>query len=92
MTDTRLEWRCRRGLLELDILLQRFLREQYKALAPRQQAAFAALIELEDLDLWHLVTADQPVNDDPDRTQILGMLRRTLREDMGGDRARGSRH
>ena len=92
MTDTRLQWRCRRGLLELDILLQRFLARQYDELAPRQQAAFAALIELQDLDLWHLVTAKEAVADDPDRTQILGMLRRTLREEIVNDPNRDSRH
>ena len=92
MANNQLQWRCRRGLLELDILLQRFLRQHYEELAPRQQAAFVSLVELQDLDLWHLVTAVEPVNDDPERMHVLGMLRHTLREDIGNDAQQGRGH
>ncbi len=44
----RLRWRCRRGLLELDILLGRFLDEQYPTLDVAQQGRFAQLLEQPD--------------------------------------------
>lgn len=91
MAKNQLQWRCRRGLLELDILLHRFLETHYDDLGTRQRDAFAALVEMQDLDLWHLVTADEPVADDPERTHVLGMLRRTLREDIGDRHDQGGR-
>jgi antitoxin CptB len=47
----RLLWRCRRGMKELDILLERFARERYAAAPAEQKRAFARLLELPDPDL-----------------------------------------
>jgi len=44
----RLRWRCRRGMKELDLLLTRFVDEEYAAAAPAQQAAFRQLLEAQD--------------------------------------------
>ena len=49
LDDKRLKWRCRRGLLELDIVLQRFL-AQHPA-----DPLFAELLELPDNDLWDII-------------------------------------
>ena len=51
LDPNRLRWRCRRGMRELDVLLERYLRECWPAASPGQQAAFAALLELPDPDL-----------------------------------------
>lgn len=48
----RVRWRCRRGMLELDMLLGKFLDEQYLRLNARQRQDFAALLELGDPELW----------------------------------------
>ena len=45
----RLYWKCRRGLLELDLVLQRYL-QRYP-----DDASLAALLELPDNDLWDIV-------------------------------------
>jgi antitoxin CptB len=45
---SRLRWRCRRGFLELDLLLTDFLERDYPALAPSQQSAFIRLLEIPD--------------------------------------------
>ena len=82
MAKNQLQWRCRRGLLELDILLHRFLETHYDDLGTRQRDAFAALVEMQDLDLWHLVTADEPVADDPERTHVLAQRATQHAEDM----------
>ena len=44
----RLRWRCRRGMKELDLLLTRFVDEEYAAAAPAQQAAFRQLLDAQD--------------------------------------------
>jgi antitoxin CptB len=44
----RLLWRSRRGMKELDLLLERFVRERYAATSDSQKCAFAQLLELPD--------------------------------------------
>jgi antitoxin CptB len=44
----RLRWRCRRGMRELDVLLTRYVEEEYPTAAPEHQAAFQRLLELQD--------------------------------------------
>lgn len=44
----RLRWQCRRGLLELDILLGRFLDDRYAKLGACEQASFGSLLEQSD--------------------------------------------
>ena len=60
----RLLWRCRRGMKELDILLERFAREQYEDAPAAQKRAFARLLELPDPDLadyfFGHATPDEP--------------------------------
>lgn len=46
----RLQWRCRRGLLEWDILLNDFLEQRYPHLTPEEQGDFARLVEATDDD------------------------------------------
>jgi antitoxin CptB len=44
----RLRWRCRRGLLELDLTLQNFLMRDYPNLTAVEQAAFEKLLAISD--------------------------------------------
>jgi antitoxin CptB len=46
-----LRWRCRRGMRELDLLLERYLARDWPAAAPERRAAFVALLELPDPEL-----------------------------------------
>ena len=56
-----LEWRCRRGMKELDFLLLRFLRERYARSASDERAAFAEFLELPDPDIArYLLAGDVP--------------------------------
>ncbi|HCT99181.1 MAG TPA: succinate dehydrogenase assembly factor 2 [Methylococcaceae bacterium] len=48
MKATQLYWRCRRGGLELDLLLKHYLENHYATASATQQAEFVALLELED--------------------------------------------
>ena len=47
----RLRWKCRRGLLELDLVLERFI----PALRDEDVQPLHALLELPDHDLWDIV-------------------------------------
>jgi antitoxin CptB len=49
----RLQWKCRRGLLELDLVLQGFLAGQF---SDEEAAALDALLDLPDNDLWDIVS------------------------------------
>ena len=53
----RLRWICnRRSLAEMDYLLGNFLESRYLTLNEEHAAAFRALAEMQDQDLWALVT------------------------------------
>jgi len=52
----RVRWHCRRGLLELDLTLTRFVDQHYAALTASQKAAFAALLDRPDGELWDLIS------------------------------------
>ena len=74
----RLRWRCiRRALLELDITLTRFLDGgEFDKLNDEEQQAFVALADMEDYDLWDLLTGKAEI-DDPRLTHIVALLRKS---------------
>jgi antitoxin CptB len=51
----RLKWKCRRGLLELDLVLERFLQSEAQTLSQCDAAMLSELLEQPDNDLWDLV-------------------------------------
>jgi antitoxin CptB len=44
----KLRWRCRRGMRELDVLLARYLDEQYATASPLDREAFRQLLDSQD--------------------------------------------
>jgi antitoxin CptB len=57
----RLEWRCRRGMKELDFLLLRYLRQRHVVAGGDERAAFAEFLELPDPDIaGYLFAGDVP--------------------------------
>ncbi len=50
----RLRWRCRRGMRELDFLLERYLERRFPLASPEQQQAFRRLLEAEDTEIHGL--------------------------------------
>lgn len=55
----RARWRCRRGLLELDIVLQRFMDEHYAELDEVELRQFETLLDLPDCDLWDFIALNK---------------------------------
>jgi antitoxin CptB len=71
----RLEWRCRRGMKELDLMLLRYLRERHETAASAERAAFAEFLELPDPDLArYLIAGDVP--NDPRHAAVCRAVRR----------------
>ena len=72
----RLHWQCRRGMLELDVLLDRFLEVGYVQLSDGERAAFSRLLDCEDQLLHDWVMGkSEPVEDD--LKQVVARLRQT---------------
>jgi len=69
----RVRWRCRRGLLELDIVLGRFAEQHYEGLDEAQQIAFDVLLDLPDNVLWDMITSRE---EPPQETQQRALLER----------------
>ena len=47
----RIRWRCRRGLLELDLVLKRFLEHRFDGLDADERRLFDELLDAPDNDL-----------------------------------------
>ena len=58
----RVRWRCRRGLLELDIILQRFVDAYYAKLDETEIRQFETLLDLSDNDLWDMIALKEARN------------------------------
>jgi antitoxin CptB len=52
----RLRWRCRRGMLENDLVLARFLDARGGTITQAEVAALDRLLDLADNELWDLVS------------------------------------
>jgi antitoxin CptB len=63
---SKLKWRCRRGLLENDLFVQRFFRDHEATLTVRQAEGLQALMALADNDLLDLLLARKQPADLPD--------------------------
>jgi antitoxin CptB len=78
---SKLRWRCRRGLLENDLFIQRFFHRHEETLTTRQAAGLQALMDLSDNDLLDLLLArKEPAGvaelpDVPEVREVLAQLR-----------------
>jgi antitoxin CptB len=51
----RLRWRCRRGMLENDLILARFLDSRGAGITDQEVVALDRLLDLSDNELWDLL-------------------------------------
>jgi antitoxin CptB len=75
---SKLKWRCRRGLLENDLFIERFFDRYETTLTVSQADALSRLMELGDNDLLDLLlrrTEPQGEINTSEVRQVLGMLR-----------------
>ncbi len=82
---SKLKWRCRRGLLENDIFIERFFSKYQACLNQRQAQALSVLMDLSDNDLLDLNLGRQtlaqidPNLDREDVFEVLCMLRQNAK-------------
>ena len=80
---SKLKWRCRRGLLENDLFIDRFFKRFSDTLTVRNATAMELLMDLSDNDLLDVNLARKTlmqVNPDlvrDDVAEVLSMLRET---------------
>ena len=68
----RLKWKCRRGRLELDLVLERIV----PVLEDEDVSSLSALLDLPDDDLWDIVVGRSD-DFDPQLSRIVKRLRAT---------------
>lgn len=74
MRDGKLQWRCRRGMRELDELLAGYLQTRYERAPESEKVAFRELLELPDPDLIGYLLGSQ-VHADPDIADVIETIR-----------------
>ena len=74
----KLRWRCRRGMLENDLILERFFSRQQDPITEAQADALLRLMDLSDNDLLDLMLGRKEPSDDldtPDVRDLLALMR-----------------
>jgi antitoxin CptB len=87
---SRLKWRCRRGMLENDLLIERFFARHPHGLSVRQGRGLHVLMELADNDLLDLLLARCELPSDLDRPEVrevLALLRASPLKPSAGENA-----
>ena len=65
LDETRLRWQCRRGMLELDLMLETFVEKCYSDLPVKTKHAFHQLLKCQDQFLLdYLMGQDVPTDKD----------------------------
>jgi antitoxin CptB len=85
---SKLRWRCRRGLLENDLFIERFFGRYQATLTEIQAQGLLALMDLPDNDLLDLLlrrTEPEGALAEPEVREVLGMLRTPVSAPAGAD-------
>ena len=86
-TLSKLRWRCRRGLLENDLFVERFFARHAASLTTRQARGLQVLMDLSDNDLLDVLLARvQPEGEllDVDVLAVLRLMRALPASRLGG--------
>lgn len=63
MDDRKVRWLCRRGMKELDVMLGRYLDERWPVAPADERSAFEGMLEMQDPDLWNLLSTGGSTNE-----------------------------
>jgi antitoxin CptB len=74
---SRLRWRCRRGMKELDILLIGYVDHHYAEVGTVGQKAFRQLLSMPDPDILALLTGKATTDDE----HLADVIKRLLTRD-----------
>jgi antitoxin CptB len=67
---SKLLWRCRRGVKELDVLFTQFVEQSYDSLSDNEKSAFDKLLKIEDPDILAFILYSE-IPSDPDVARII---------------------
>ncbi len=70
VSHSQLVWQCRRGSLELDTLLTRYLEQRYDVAPAIEQATFRQLLSLEDQQIFQYLSGQT----EPDTEEITDLV------------------
>jgi antitoxin CptB len=70
VSRSQLIWQCRRGSLELDTLLTRYLEQCYDAGSAIEQAAFHQLVSMEDQQIFQYLSRQS----NPDTAELANLV------------------
>ena len=73
---SRLRWRCRRGMRELDTLLLAYVESHYSTASQSEQSAFSGLLTMPDPDILALLTGRLVADDESLRHVLQRLLER----------------
>jgi antitoxin CptB len=71
---SKLRWRCRRGLLENDLFIERFFQRHESTLTVRQALGLEILMDLADNDLLDLLLRRREPQGELDRAEVHEVL------------------
>ena len=71
---SKLKWRCRRGLLENDLFIERFFRQYEETITTRQAAGVSTLMDLADNDLLDLLLRRKEPQGEVDTAEVRDVL------------------
>lgn len=74
---SKLRWQCRRGTLELDVMLVKFLEHGYVSAGVEEKSAFSELLTLEDNRLLPLLMGDVEPSTKI-QAELIGNIRRVM--------------
>ena len=72
---SKLRWRCRRGLLENDLFIERFFERHAATLTEEQARGLEALMDLSDNDLLDLLLGRKEPQGELQRDDVVQVLR-----------------
>ena len=75
---SKLLWRCRRGVKELDVLFTRFVESDYDDLSDMEKKAFDKLLNIEDPEILSFMLHDVKP-DDADVAKIVEQIHASVR-------------
>ena len=60
----RLQWKCRRGMREIDLLLREFSRNSFKELGAEDLITFDEVLNYDDQTLFDFIFKNEPLGDE----------------------------
>jgi antitoxin CptB len=78
-TTNQLRWACRRGLLELDLLLNAYMDKIYDKLSDQEKRQFISLLDMQDQEMYEMLTGKTSPND-KEVAKLLEKIRESMRE------------